>query len=147
MNEIDGARGRANPDFELAVCAEMVFLELPFEERVRRISGLGFQVEIWDWTRHDIGALARTQAEFSSMTGYIRGTLADEDGAEELIRTAQESIRVAGQLGCPKLNLHGTGLDNNGKAVRPWYGALPGPCGYVHIALCHSWLRPANAPE
>jgi hydroxypyruvate isomerase len=60
------------------------------------------------------------------MTGYIRGTLADEDGAEELIRTAQESIQVAGQLGCPKLNLHGTGLDNHGKAVRPWYGPATG---------------------
>ncbi len=36
--------------FDLAVCAEMVFLELPVTERVRRIADLGFQVEIWDWT-------------------------------------------------------------------------------------------------
>ena len=35
---------------ELAVCAEMVFLELPVTERVRRIDELGFQVEIWGWT-------------------------------------------------------------------------------------------------
>ena len=35
---------------ELAVCAEMVFLDLPIIERVRRIADLGFQVEIWDWT-------------------------------------------------------------------------------------------------
>ena len=27
---------------ELAVCAEMVFLDLPFTERVRRIDALGF---------------------------------------------------------------------------------------------------------
>ena len=46
--------------FRLAVCAEMVFLDLPITERVRRIAGLGFDAEIWDWTRHDIDALART---------------------------------------------------------------------------------------
>ena len=40
--------------FRLAVCAEMVFLELPFVERVRRIADLGFEVEIWDWTRKDL---------------------------------------------------------------------------------------------
>ena len=63
--------------FRLAVSAEMVFLDLPFEERVRRIADLGFEVEIWDWTTKDIDALAKTGARFSSMTGYIRGTLAD----------------------------------------------------------------------
>jgi hydroxypyruvate isomerase len=36
--------------FELAVCAEMVFLGLPFEQRVQRIADSGFQVEIWNWT-------------------------------------------------------------------------------------------------
>jgi hydroxypyruvate isomerase len=103
--------------YRLAVCAEMVFVDLPFEERVRRISGLGFEVEIWDWTRKDIGALARTGATFSSMTGYIRGTLADPDGAEELLRTAEESLRVAEELDCPRLNVHGTGLDDRGLPV------------------------------
>ena len=44
--------------FTLAVCAEMVFTDLPIAERVRRIDELGFQVEIWDWTRHDLDALA-----------------------------------------------------------------------------------------
>jgi hydroxypyruvate isomerase len=30
--------------FRLAVSAEMVFLDLPFSERVRRIADLGFEV-------------------------------------------------------------------------------------------------------
>jgi hydroxypyruvate isomerase len=104
---------------ELAVCAEMVFLELPVAERVRRIAELGFQVEIWDWTVKDLDALAATGARFSSMTGYVRGALAEEDGAEELLRTAAQSIPVAERLGCPRLNLHGTGLDDQGLPVRP----------------------------
>ncbi|MFL6223643.1 MAG: hydroxypyruvate isomerase, partial [Actinomycetes bacterium] len=69
----------------LAVCAEMVFLALPITERVRRIADRGFQVEIWDWTRKDVPALAATGATFSSMTGYVSGTLADPDGADELL--------------------------------------------------------------
>jgi len=103
--------------FRLAVSAEMVFLDLPFEERVRRISAAGFEVEIWDWTKKDVDALVRTGATFSSMTGYITGALADPDGADELVRTAEESLKVAEQLDCPRLNLHGTGLDGQGLPV------------------------------
>jgi hydroxypyruvate isomerase len=105
--------------YRLAVSAEMVFLDLPFEERVRRIADLGFEVEIWDWTKKDIDALAKTGATFSSMTGYITGTLADSDGAAELLRTAEQSLQVAEQLDCPRLNVHGTGLDDKGLPVLP----------------------------
>jgi hydroxypyruvate isomerase len=103
--------------FRLAVSAEMVFTDLPFTERVRRIDELGYQVEIWDWTRKDIAALVETGATFSSMTGYITGTLADTDGAEELLRTAAQSLQVAEELNCPRLNVHGTGLDDKGLPV------------------------------
>jgi hydroxypyruvate isomerase len=105
--------------YRLAASAEMLFLDLPFEQRVRRIAELGFEVEIWDWTRRDVAALTRTGAAFSSMTGYIGGTLADPDGAAELLRTAEQSLRVAEQLDCPRLNVHGTGLDDRGLPVVP----------------------------
>jgi hydroxypyruvate isomerase len=105
--------------FPLAACAEMVFRSLPMIERVRQLHSLGFMVEIWDWTRHDIKELAGSGATFSSMTGYVTGRLADTDGAAELLRTAAASIPVAKELGIPRLNLHGTGLDGNGLPVRP----------------------------
>jgi hydroxypyruvate isomerase len=105
--------------FQLAVCAEMVFRSLPFVERVRRIAGMGFQVEIWDWTKHDIDQLVGSGAPFSSMTGYVDGDLITADGAAALLRTAAQSIEVAARLGCPRLNLHGTGLDTRGLPVRP----------------------------
>jgi hydroxypyruvate isomerase len=105
--------------FRLAVSAEMVFLDLPFAQRVERIAERGFEVEIWDWTRKDVGALAATGARFSSMTGYISGTLADPDGAAELLRTAEKSLGAAAQLDCPRLNVHGTGLDGRGLPVVP----------------------------
>jgi len=105
--------------FTLAVCAEMVFRDLPVAERIKRIDALGFQVEIWDWTKHDLKMLAGSGATFSSMTGYVTGTLSDDAGADELLRTAEQSIPVARDLGIPRLNLHGTGLDNRGLPVKP----------------------------
>ena len=105
--------------FTLAVCAEMIFLDLPFIERVKRLDELGFQVEIWDWTQKDITALQQTGAVFSSMTGYIDGRLSDDEGAERLLATARESIPVAKALGIPRLNLHGTGLGEGGLPVTP----------------------------
>ncbi|GAA3556140.1 TIM barrel protein [Microlunatus spumicola] len=105
--------------FTLTVCAEMVFTELPLVERVRRIDALGFGVEIWDWTTKDVDALVATGARFSSMTGYVRGTLIDPEGADALLATAAESIPVAKRLGIPRLNLHGTGLGEGGLPVQP----------------------------
>ncbi|MGF6761591.1 hydroxypyruvate isomerase [Paraburkholderia sp. GAS33] len=105
--------------FELAVCAEMVFRDLPMLERVRNLAELGFQVEIWDWTKHDIDALARSGARFSSMTGYISGDLISEQGVDALLQSAEQSIEIARRLDCPRLNLHGTGLDGRGLPVKP----------------------------
>lgn len=107
------------PPFDLAVCAEMVFLDLPLTERVRRIDDLGFMVEIWNHGTHDVDALAATGARFSSMTGYVTGGLTDEAGGDAYVRTAQECIDAAERLGCPRLNLHGTGLDDRGLPVVP----------------------------
>jgi len=118
MSAAQQPQSTPGPMFDLAVSSEMVFLDLPIEQRIRRIDELGFQVEIWDWTKKDIDALAATGATFSSMTGYITGTLADPDGAGELLRTAERSLKVAEQLNCPRLNLHGTGLDDKGLPVQ-----------------------------
>ncbi len=119
--------------YRLAASAEMLFLDLPFEDRVRRIDELGFEVEIWDWTAKDLAALAATGATYSSMTGYVSGSLADPDGARELLRTAELALRAAERLDCPRLNVHGTGLDGRGMPVVP--------CAVVTPAM---WLTAAR---
>jgi hydroxypyruvate isomerase len=114
-------RGTNGP-FTLAVSSEMVFNDRPVAERVRRLTELDFQVEIWDWTRHDLDALEALRDEgavYSSMTGYISGGLVEKAAAGDLLATAEKSIPVAKRLGIPRLNLHGTGLDPNGLPVVP----------------------------
>lgn len=118
--------------FTLAVCAEMVFTDRPLLDRVHRIHELGFAVEIWDWTTKNLDALAATGATFTSMTGYIGGDLITAEGADTLVRTAEESIRAASRLGVAQLNLHGTGLDGNGLPVRP-----------VEVVTGEMWLAAA----
>jgi hydroxypyruvate isomerase len=101
-------------DIQLAVCSEMVFTDVPLIDRVRRIDELGFAVEIWSWHDKDLDALAATGARFSSMTGY----LIDPARADEVVRTAELSVKAAETLGVPRLNLHTAELVD-GKAARP----------------------------
>ncbi|MFS7241711.1 TIM barrel protein [Serratia proteamaculans] len=106
-------------NYQLSVCAEMVFLDLPFVERVARIDALGFGVEIWNWANKDLDALVATGARFTSMTGYLSGNLTDEEDIAQLLHSARQSLVVAQRLNCPSLNLHGTGLDPQGLPVKP----------------------------
>ena len=106
------------PAFPLAVSAEMVFLDLPFEERVRRISDLGFAMEMWSWQDKDIKALANSGASFSSMTGYVHGNIVESDAAKVLLKTAEQTLDVAAELGCRRLVVHPAELVE-GKAAKP----------------------------
>ena len=119
--------------YQLSVCAEMVFLDLPLIERVKRIHALGFGVEIWGWANKDIDALAATGARFTSMTGYLTGNLTDDDAIAELLQSAEASLAVAARLNCPVLNLHGTGLDDQGLPVKP-----------VALVTGAMWLKAAD---
>ena len=119
--------------FTLAASAEMLFVDRPFTERVTRIHERGLQVEIWNWATKDVDALVATGATFSSMTGYLEGDLTDPDGIESLLATAAQSLEVAQRLDCPRLNLHGTGLDPDGLPVKP-----------VEVVTPAMWLTAAD---
>ena len=105
--------------FILSTCAEMLWPDRPMEWRLRRLRELGFQVGLWNWQAHDLAMLERSGATFSSMTGYIRGRLADDEGADELLATARQSAEVGKRLNVARLNLHGTGLGEGGLPVTP----------------------------
>lgn len=105
--------------FALAVCAEMLWQDKPFDWRLKMLTELGYQVGIWNWKNHDLAMLENSGAVFSSMTGYLTGRLADDEGADELLRTAEQSIAVGKRLNVARLNLHGTGLGDRGLPVMP----------------------------
>jgi hydroxypyruvate isomerase len=97
----------------------MLFTELPFVARVRAIHERGLGVEIWNWTAKDLDELAATGANFTSMTGYIEGDLLEADGIARFLETAEQSIVASRIIDADRLNVHGTGLDGDGQAIRP----------------------------
>jgi hydroxypyruvate isomerase len=110
----------SEPAFPLAVSAEMVFLDLPFEERVHRITDLGFAVEMWSWQDKDIKVLADSGVTFSSMTGYVHGNIVEPDAAKTLLKTAEQTLDVAAELGCRRLVVHPAELVE-GRAAKPMF--------------------------
>jgi hydroxypyruvate isomerase len=104
--------------FALAACAEMLWRDKPIDWRARRLKELGFGVGLWNWPDHDLAALERTGARFTIMNGYLQGRLADDEGADALLRSACEAAQVGKRLGVQRLNLHGTGLGEGGIPIR-----------------------------
>lgn len=105
--------------FQLAACAEMIWRDRPIEWRAARLKEMGFGVGLWNWPEHDLTKLENTGATFTIMNGYLTGRLTDDQGAEELLRTARETAQVGKRLGVQRLNLHGTGLGEGGLPVQP----------------------------
>ncbi len=77
--------------FSLAVCAEMIWRDKPIEWRSARLAEMGFDVGLWNWPDHDLDALEKSGAKFSIMNGYLTGRLADDEGADELLRLASRA--------------------------------------------------------
>ncbi|MCO6187683.1 TIM barrel protein [Rhizobium sp. L1K21] len=100
--------------FQLAVCAEMLWPDRPIEWRAARLKEMGFGVGLWNWPGHDLDALEKSGAHFTIMNGYLEGRLADDEGADMLLKSAAETIKVGKRLGVDRLNLHGTGLGEGG---------------------------------
>lgn len=100
--------------FQLAACAEMLWRDRPIAWRASRLREMGFGVGLWNWPSWDLAALERTGATFTIMNGYLEGRLADEEGADKLLRSARETAAVGKRLGVHRLNLHGTGLGDGG---------------------------------
>ncbi len=116
--------------FQLAACAEMLWQDKPIEWRAARLHEMGFGVGLWNWPAWDIAALQKTGATFSIMNGYLEGRLADAEGADMLLKSAREAAQVGKRLGVHRLNLHGTGLGDQGLPIQQLAHVSPG-----------TWLR------
>ena len=100
--------------FQLAACAEMLWQDKPIAWRAAQLHEMGFGVGLWNWPDWDIDALEKTGAHFTIMNGYLEGRLADDEGAEILLKSARETAQIGKRLGVDRMNLHGTGLGDGG---------------------------------
>ena len=103
--------------FDLAACAEMLWTDRPIDWRAARLTEMGLGVGLWNWDRHDLDRLAAVGARYTIMNGSLQGRLADEAGAAMLLASARDAVEVGKRLGVARLNLHGTGLGDQGIPV------------------------------
>ncbi len=129
--------------FPLAACAEMLWQDRPMDWRCSRLKEMGFGVGLWNWPDHDLAKLEDTGAEFTIMNGYLTGRLADDEGADELLRSARETAQVGKRLGVARLNLHGTGLGEGGLPVQPCEVVT----GTMWLKACDTLCRIAEMAE
>lgn len=112
--------------FQLAACAEMLWLDKPIEWRAARLTERGLGVGLWNYPDHDLAKLEAVGANYTIMNGYLVGRLADDAGADALISSARETAQVGKRLGVDRLNLHGTGLGEGG--IPEWqHDVVTGP--------------------
>jgi len=105
--------------YRLAANAEILFDDLPFVDRVRRLHELGYAVEFWSWQGRDLGAIARVGADLRGFTGHLAGSLVEPSEAAEFVRGARTCLEAAGELGCPYLVLHTTEVGPEGRITKP----------------------------
>ena len=102
----------------LSVCADTVFLDLPFTDRIRAISEAGFAVDFWRWTERPIDELARMRdVRWTSFVGWVGGSALHPDGVETFLDGCRRSLDVARRLGCQKLIVTTGELDERGVPV------------------------------
>jgi len=123
--------------FQLAVCAELFYTDLPLLERVKRLHSDGFDVEIWDFATKDLQSLAATGATFRSMGGYEYGIAGDLlDHSDEFLRSARVAIEASRVLGRPHLNIHGAAFGHGPLPVLP-----------VPVVTGRMWLQALRSLE
>lgn len=110
-----------------AVCLEMLYPELEFLERARRVRRAGFAaVEFWGWEGKDLDslrALGDQGLAVATFSGQRRGSLVDSEEWPTYRAEVEASLGVARRLGCDRLMVLTDELQPDGSA-RPARAAL-----------------------
>ena len=98
---------------KIDVCIETLFPELPFAERIKKVSRLGFKaIEFWLWDEKDIGQIAKLTKELNieindivinSPDGSIGGSLTKAEDKDKYLERLKATIDIAHRLNCKKL--------------------------------------------
>src|SRR4051794_28013685 len=102
--------------YQLSVCAETVFRQLPFDERVKRITEAGFQVEFWRWLDRDLSCLSGLSEPPSTFVGCLAGSMVHPEGVALFLDGVERSLAVAKRLRCRQMILLTGEISSTGAA-------------------------------
>ncbi|WP_237714771.1 MULTISPECIES: hydroxypyruvate isomerase family protein [Pelosinus] len=105
-----------------SACIEMMFTEVPFEERFLLAKEAGFQyIEFWSWKDKDIEKIKllceKYDLKIASFSGDQDFSMVHQEENEAYINFVMESIKTAIFLDCKYLVLHSNALGEGGKVV------------------------------
>src|SRR5437660_9034894 len=108
--------------YRLSVCAETVFCQLPFSQRVKEIARSGFMVEFWRRSGADIEAVEQAMAadpslEISNVSGSFDGSLMHPDGVETYLEDVKMRLAIARRVRCRRLMILAGELGPAGEAI------------------------------
>lgn len=92
----------------LSVCIEMIFRDLPMDDRLRKVAECGYEaIEFWGWRNKDLAAIANLANELGlTIAGFAcesQGALVDPSNTEAWVAGARQSIDQAAGIGVSTL--------------------------------------------
>lgn len=103
--------------YRLSICADTVFLDLPFEERLKKIADAGFLVEFWGWKGRNLEVISQNNIPVCGFSGTQGGSCVHPDGMADYVAGIAESTPVGKKYGASFLVVHGGELGPNGEVV------------------------------
>jgi hydroxypyruvate isomerase len=122
---------------ELAVCAEMVFLDLPFAERIRLIHGIGVRVERWVWSDMDFDSLALVEAVGRPGLRLNLDLYHAQIGEGNLIQLVERALPLVGEI--QVADVPGRREPGTGEINYPAVAAALDRLGYTGVVALESW--------
>jgi hydroxypyruvate isomerase len=105
-----------------SVCIEMLFSEVPFEDRFGRTKESGFDyIEFWSWKDKDVHRIKElcraNDLKIASFSGDQDFSMIDANQKADYVDFVEESIEIAEFLSCENLVIHSNALGENGVVV------------------------------
>ena len=102
-----------------SVCIEMLFCEVPFEDRFGPAKESGFDyIEFWSWKDKDIKKIRDIcrahDLKIASFSGDQDFSMIDASQKADYVAFVLESIEIAKSLNCGNLVIHSNALGENG---------------------------------
>jgi hydroxypyruvate isomerase len=136
--------------YQLSVCAETVFRDLPFALRVEEIARAGFLAEFWGRGGSDIDAIERKMQDerliaISSMIGCDQGSIMHPEHVDCFLEGVRTRLLIAKRLRCQQLILLVSELNSRAEPIYPltyhpattWITAYEALCRVAELAEEH----------
>ncbi|MGQ9513894.1 MAG: hydroxypyruvate isomerase family protein [Thermoproteota archaeon] len=93
---------------KLSVCIEMIFTEVPFLNRIDKVSEIGIPAfEFWDWGSKEIAEIKRRKEkcglEIATFGADLKASIVDQSASNEFLKAVNDSVKVAHELDCKTL--------------------------------------------